>query len=84
MLRSFWLLKPARLTRFAELSYARAYLPVLASVMMSDQVRRGDTIGIPVPNPRAWTETVEFVYTGVEELATEPVKQNILYLGGKV
>ncbi|PNY29168.1 Uncharacterized protein TCAP_00910 [Tolypocladium capitatum] len=66
------------------LPYARAFLPVLAAVMMSEQVRGGDRIDVPMPHPRAWTETVAFVYTGEEELLTEQVKLNILYLGGKV
>lgn len=64
--------------------YARAQLPALAAIMMSDRVRRGDTIELALPHPRAWPETVAYVYTGEEELLTEPVKENILYLGGKV
>ncbi|KND91379.1 hypothetical protein TOPH_03951 [Tolypocladium ophioglossoides CBS 100239] len=66
------------------LPYARAFLPVLAAIMMSEQVRGGDRIDLPMPCPRAWTETAAFVYTGEEELLTEQVKLNILYLGGKV
>lgn len=57
---------------------------MLAAIMMSEQVRGGDRIDLPMPHPRAWTETAAFVYTGEEELLTEEVKVNILYLGGKV
>lgn len=52
--------------------------------MMSSPVSLGDVIEIPVPFPAAWMDTVKFVYTGREELATEQVKQNVLYLGGRV
>lgn len=52
--------------------------------MMCEQVRPGDRIDLPVPHPKAWTETAAYVYTGEEELLTEQVRQNILYLGGKV
>jgi hypothetical protein len=51
---------------------------------MSDRVRRGDTIELALPHPRAWSETVAYVYTGEEVLLTEQVRENILYLGGKV
>ncbi|KAJ6442877.1 Chromatin structure-remodeling complex subunit rsc1 [Purpureocillium lavendulum] len=66
------------------LQYARSHLPVLAAIMMSEQVRKGDVIDLPLPHPRAWGETVAFVYTGEEELLTEQVKRNVVYLGGKV
>ncbi|KAM0259962.1 hypothetical protein ACHAQJ_003055 [Trichoderma viride] len=66
------------------IQYARAQLPALAAIMMSDQVRRGDTVELALPHPRAWPETVAYVYTGEEELLTAQVKENILYLGGKV
>lgn len=69
---------------FIDIHYARAHLPILASVMMSRQVRHGDTIELPVPHPEAWPETVAFVYTGEEELATVPVRENIQHLGGKM
>ncbi|KAF4451066.1 hypothetical protein F53441_5888 [Fusarium austroafricanum] len=65
------------------LSYARAYLPVLAAIMLSDHARPGATVELPLPYPRAWEDTVAHVYTGRVEL-TEPIKQNILYLGGSV
>lgn len=64
--------------------YARAHLPVLASILMSDLVHYGDKIDLPMPHPRVWTETAAFVYTGEETLLTDEVKQNIRYLGGKV
>ncbi|KAF5629383.1 hypothetical protein F52700_7705 [Fusarium sp. NRRL 52700] len=63
------------------LSYARTYLPVLAAVILSEHVHPGDTIELPLPHPHAWGDTVAHVYTGRVTL-TEPIKQNILYLGG--
>ncbi|KOS19140.1 hypothetical protein ESCO_000521 [Escovopsis weberi] len=64
--------------------YARAQLPALAAIMMSDRVGRGDTIDLATPHPGAWSETVAYVYTGEAELLTDPVRDNILYLGGRV
>lgn len=51
--------------------------------MMCDRVERGDLLGIPMPHPAFWAETLAFVYTGEEQMVMEQVKQNILYLGGK-
>ncbi|EWZ51875.1 hypothetical protein FOCG_14184 [Fusarium oxysporum f. sp. radicis-lycopersici 26381] len=65
------------------LSYARTYLPVLAAVILSEHVRPGATVELPLPHPHAWGDTVAHVYTGRVTL-TEPIKQNILYLGGSV
>ncbi|QGI76546.1 hypothetical protein CEK25_001452 [Fusarium fujikuroi] len=65
------------------LSYARTYLPVLAAVILSEHVRPGDTVELPLPHPHAWADTVAHVYTGRVTL-TEPIKQNILYLGGSI
>ncbi|CAM1504491.1 Fc.00g020820.m01.CDS01 [Cosmosporella sp. VM-42] len=65
------------------LEYARAYLPVLAAIILSEIVRHGDIIELPLPQPRAWKDTVAYVYTGRVAL-TEQIRQNILYLGGKV
>ncbi|KAH7180664.1 hypothetical protein DER46DRAFT_492187 [Fusarium sp. MPI-SDFR-AT-0072] len=65
------------------LSYARTYLPVLAAVILSEHVRPGATVELPLPHPHAWGDTVAHVDTGRVTL-TEPIKQNILYLGGSV
>ncbi|RDA82370.1 hypothetical protein CP532_5332 [Ophiocordyceps camponoti-leonardi (nom. inval.)] len=64
--------------------HARAHLPVLASILMSNLVHGGDKIDLPMPHPRAWTETAAYVYTGEEEMLTEEVKENIRYLGGRI
>ncbi|KAL6904550.1 hypothetical protein GGI43DRAFT_397494 [Trichoderma evansii] len=63
--------------------YARAQLPALAAIMMSNRVRRGDTIELAMPHPNAWPSTVAYVYTGEREFLKENVRENILYLGGK-
>ncbi|EJP69428.1 uncharacterized protein BBA_01393 [Beauveria bassiana ARSEF 2860] len=64
--------------------YARSYLPILASIIMSNQVRVGDTIELPLPCPEAWAETVAWVYTGEEGLVTDKVRENVQYLGGRI
>ncbi|RDA90012.1 hypothetical protein CP533_0895 [Ophiocordyceps camponoti-saundersi (nom. inval.)] len=64
--------------------HARAHLPVLASILMSNLVQSGDKIDLPMPYPRAWTETAAYVYTGEEEMLTDEVKENIRYLGGRI
>ncbi|KAH8121815.1 hypothetical protein FP744_10007065 [Trichoderma asperellum] len=64
--------------------YARAQLPALAAIMMSNRVRRGDTIELAMPHPSAWPSTVAYVYTGERELLKDNVRENILYLGGKI
>lgn len=67
------------------LRYARSQLPALAAVMMMpNRVRRGDTIQLAMPHPSAWPSTAAYVYTGERELLTNDVRENILYLGGKV
>ncbi|RGP74803.1 hypothetical protein FLONG3_5914 [Fusarium longipes] len=65
------------------LDYARRYLPVLAAVILSEIVQSGDMVEVPLPYPRAWEDTVKYVYTGRNAL-TEPIRQNIIYLGGSV
>ncbi|PHH80570.1 hypothetical protein CDD83_3682 [Cordyceps sp. RAO-2017] len=64
--------------------YARAFLPVLASIMMSARAQLGNRIDLPMPHPDAWFWTARYVYMGQEKDLTEAVKQNIRYLGGKV
>ncbi|KAF3069680.1 hypothetical protein GL218_07812 [Daldinia childiae] len=63
--------------------YARAYLPVVAALLTSGHVREGDVVYLPMPHAEAWPQTVQYVYTGQGEL-TEAVRENILYLAGKV
>ncbi|KAI1799127.1 hypothetical protein F4811DRAFT_545342 [Daldinia bambusicola] len=65
------------------LPYARAYLPVVAALLASGHVREGDVVYLPVPHAEAWRATVRYVYTGRGGL-TEEVRENILYLAGKV
>ena len=59
------------------------HLPVLAALVLSGHIEEGDIIDIPIPYPAVWSQTVAHVYTGQGEL-TESIRQNILYLGGKV
>lgn len=65
------------------LKYARAYLPVIAALLVSGHVHEGDVIYLPLPHADVWPETVRYVYTGQGKL-TEAIRENILYLAGKV
>ncbi|KAI1772081.1 hypothetical protein F4818DRAFT_187577 [Hypoxylon cercidicola] len=65
------------------LKYARVYLPVVAALLTSGHVREGDVIYLPVPHAEAWPQTAQYVYTGQGEL-TDAVRENIVYLAGKV
>ncbi|KAI2619013.1 hypothetical protein GGS26DRAFT_573826 [Hypomontagnella submonticulosa] len=65
------------------LKYARAYLPVIAALLVSGHVREGDVIYLPMPHADAWPQTAQYVYTGQGEL-TDAIRENILYLAGKV
>jgi hypothetical protein len=77
------MIDPAANKPLADAPYARAYFPVLAAILHSGHIEKGDIIQLPIPNPKAWARTVAHVYTGQGEL-TEAIKQNIEYLGGKV
>ncbi|KAK0664581.1 hypothetical protein QBC41DRAFT_233601 [Cercophora samala] len=63
--------------------YACAFFPVLAALLYSKHIQPRDIVDLPLPYPQVWGQTVTHVYTGQGEL-TEAIRQNILYLGGKV
>ncbi|KAK1690483.1 hypothetical protein BDP55DRAFT_544441 [Colletotrichum godetiae] len=65
------------------LQYARSSLPVLAAIIVSGTIQAGDVVELPLPYPEVWSQTVTYVYTGQGDL-TDAVKENILYLAGKV
>ncbi|KAI8223574.1 hypothetical protein K4K54_006054 [Colletotrichum sp. SAR 10_86] len=65
------------------LQYARSSLPVLAALIVSGHITAGDVIDLPLPYPEVWDRTVAYVYTGQGDL-TDAVRENILYLAGKV
>ncbi|GJC84945.1 hypothetical protein ColTof4_06840 [Colletotrichum tofieldiae] len=65
------------------LQYARSSLPVLAALIVSGHITTGDVIDLPLPHPEVWPNTVAYVYTGQGEV-TDAVRENILYLAGKV
>lgn len=56
---------------------------MLAAILYSGHIQKGDLVYLPIPNPKSWAKTVAHVYTGQGEL-TEEIKQNIEYLAGKV
>ncbi|KAL6413551.1 uncharacterized protein AUP68_03066 [Ilyonectria robusta] len=63
------------------LEYARTYLPVLAAIILSAIVQPGDTIELPLPYPRAWADTMAYIYTR-QVVLTDRIHENIIYLGG--
>jgi hypothetical protein len=79
----FFVAGPMANVWFLDLEYARSFLPVLAALLMSGHLRKGDVIDLPMPHPEVWPQTVAFVYTGQGEL-TDAMKVNVQYLGGKV
>lgn len=56
---------------------------MLAALLASGHVRRGDVVYLPMPHPEAWPQTVRYVYTGQGE-PTRAVRENIVHLAGKV
>ncbi|KAI9648062.1 hypothetical protein NHQ30_002690 [Ciborinia camelliae] len=64
------------------IEYALHYLPVLAALMLSGHIRKGDSIDLPLPSPEAWVDTAAYVYTGQGEI-TPAMKENILFLAGR-
>ncbi|TLS28956.1 hypothetical protein PpBr36_00694 [Pyricularia pennisetigena] len=71
-------------TRPISWPHARLCLPILASLMLSGQLRDGDRIEIPMPHPEAWPHTWAYLCTADGSEVHESMKQNILYLGGKL
>ena len=64
-----------------DVDYALSYLPVLALLLLSGHIRKGDQIDLPLPHPDAWSETVAWVYTGRGTLS-DAARKNIEHLGG--
>ncbi|TGJ81707.1 hypothetical protein E0Z10_g7038 [Xylaria hypoxylon] len=63
--------------------YAISALPALAVLLTSGHVHGGDIIYLPVPHAESWPQTILYAYTRQGELTTA-MRENILYLGGKV
>ncbi|KAI0457417.1 hypothetical protein F5B21DRAFT_93963 [Xylaria acuta] len=63
--------------------YVTSALPALATLLTSGHIRSGDIVYLPVPHAESWSQTVRYVYTGEGEL-TVAMRENILYLGGRV
>ncbi|KAI9682326.1 MAG: hypothetical protein M1817_000380 [Caeruleum heppii] len=69
------------------IEYALYRLPLLAAVMLSGYILRGDAIELPLPRPEAWPKVVEWMYVGAKEEEAsaglaEDVLENIRYLAG--
>ena len=66
-----------------DFAYAKAFLPVLALLLMTSHVKKGGVIYLPMPHPEAWLHTRRYVYTGMGEVS-DAAKEHIMYLGGRV
>ncbi|KAI8946365.1 hypothetical protein F4801DRAFT_70656 [Xylaria longipes] len=63
--------------------YIMSTLPALATLLTSGHIHSGDVVYLPIPHAESWSQTVRFIYTGEGELTTA-MRENILYLGGRV
>lgn len=66
----------------ADVEYALHFLPVLAALLLSGHIRKGDTVDLPLPHPEVWDQVVTWVYTGKPEAVSPKVRSVIEYLGG--
>lgn len=78
----FWVKMGADELRI-DVEYAMYRAPLLAAVLLSGFVCRGDCVEIPMPHPEAWREVIVWIYTGLWD-GGEEVLENIMYLGGRV
>lgn len=73
----------SQLITVSDIEYALHYLPVLAALMLSDYVKRGDTIDLPVPHPESWKDTLTYIYTG-RGAVSSCMQSNLVYFAGNV
>jgi len=64
-----------------DIEYALHFLPILAAILLSGHVRKGDSIDLPMPYPESWPDVVAYIYTG-RGILTTGMRENILYLAG--
>ncbi|KAI9815817.1 MAG: hypothetical protein M1832_005231 [Thelocarpon impressellum] len=62
--------------------YALHGLPLLAAILLSGKVLKGDTVELPLPKPDVWPEVVRWMYLGDVEL-TDDMLEDVVYLAGK-
>lgn len=67
-----------------DLEFAMYRAPLLAAVLMSGHVRRGDMVEVGLPYPEMLGDVMLWVYTGErgEGPDWERVKENVKFLGG--
>ncbi|KAI9759306.1 MAG: hypothetical protein M4579_002435 [Chaenotheca gracillima] len=68
-------------THAVHIEYALHRLPLLAAVLLSGHILRGDTIELPLPHPSAWPNVVRWMYVFDTALDDE-MRENISYLAG--
>jgi hypothetical protein len=56
---------------------------VLAALLLSGYVRKGDKIDLPVPQPECWLDVMNYIYTG-KGVLTASMRANVLFLAGEV
>ncbi|KAI5781425.1 hypothetical protein EDC01DRAFT_237350 [Geopyxis carbonaria] len=64
--------------------YVAYRAPLLAAILLSGHVRKGDLLEIPIPHPDQWPRVVEWIYTGNIGNINPEERENIEYLGGHI
>ncbi|KAF8243826.1 hypothetical protein K440DRAFT_663872 [Wilcoxina mikolae CBS 423.85] len=67
------------------IEYALYRVPLLAAILLSGHVRKGDTVEVPVPHPGVWKAVMEWVYTGRGCVVdNRMLADNLQYLGARL
>ncbi|KAI5838808.1 hypothetical protein DFP73DRAFT_563255 [Morchella snyderi] len=68
-----------------DIEYALHRAPLLAAILLSEHVKRGATVEIPLLFPEVWEDVVEWMYTGSSgSNVSAKVRKTIEYLGGTI
>ncbi|KAF8532829.1 hypothetical protein BDD12DRAFT_901522 [Trichophaea hybrida] len=77
--------KPLQSPMPIHIEYALYRVPLLAAILLSGHVRKGDTVEVPVPHPGVWTAVMEWVYTGRGCVVdNRMLADNLRYLGARL
>lgn len=82
MVTSPHLLPFPKLIPIIDIEYALHHLPILAALILSGHIRKGDSIDLPLPHPEVWDQVVAYVYTGEGEVSGA-MREDIEFLGGR-
>jgi len=74
-----------RILTWIDIEYALYRAPLLAAILLSGHVRKGDTVEVPVPHPGVWKAVMEWVYTGRGCVVDDKMlTDNLQYLGARL